>query len=155
MSRGPMVGLGIALAFIVWRHWSPGLFLGAQPSNFVGDRPLRPFGAYMAVNIGANDVATTWAPPSVPKALSMGGAIINAAICEKRGCIAGGRGTVVFRHLEGDHRSPRRFADIPSVISLWAMSGHNRRDFISALWDQSGDMGATLCRTHTPGRGGV
>ena len=49
------------------------------------------FGAYMAMNIGANDVANNVGPAVGSKALTMGGAIIIAAIFEASGAfIAGG-----------------------------------------------------------------
>jgi len=49
------------------------------------------FGAYMAMNIGANDVANNVGPAVGSKALSMGGAIIVAGVFEASGAlIAGG-----------------------------------------------------------------
>ena len=54
-------------------------------------------GGYMALNIGANDVANNMGPAVGSKALTMTGAIIIAAICEILGAlIAGGEvvGTV-------------------------------------------------------------
>jgi PiT family inorganic phosphate transporter len=49
------------------------------------------FGAYMAMNIGANDVANNVGPAVGSKALTMGGAIVIAAIFEASGAfIAGG-----------------------------------------------------------------
>ena len=49
------------------------------------------FGAYMAMNIGANDVANNVGPAVGSKALTMGGAIVIAAIFEAGGAfIAGG-----------------------------------------------------------------
>lgn len=49
------------------------------------------FGAYMVMNIGANDVANNVGPAVGSKALRMGGAIVIAAIFEAGGAlIAGG-----------------------------------------------------------------
>jgi PiT family inorganic phosphate transporter len=49
------------------------------------------FGAYMAMNIGANDVANNVGPAVGSKALTMGGAIVIAAVFEAGGAlIAGG-----------------------------------------------------------------
>ncbi len=47
----------------------------------------------MAMNIGANDVSNNVDPAVGSKAISMGGAILIAAICEMLGAIiAGGSG---------------------------------------------------------------
>lgn len=49
-------------------------------------------GGYMAMNIGANDVSNNVGPAVGSKAISMGGAILIAAICEMLGAIiAGGK----------------------------------------------------------------
>ncbi len=47
-------------------------------------------GGYMAMNIGANDVANNVGPAVGSKALTMGGAILIAAICEASGAILAG-----------------------------------------------------------------
>ncbi|RAX58923.1 inorganic phosphate transporter [Helicobacter monodelphidis] len=47
-------------------------------------------GGYMAINIGANDVANNVGPAVGSKALTMGGAILIAAICEAGGAIIAG-----------------------------------------------------------------
>ncbi len=75
----PMVGFGIALAFIVMAGVVAAVFFGHTPSNYVVIAAAA-FGAYMAVNIGANDVANNMGPAVGAKALSMGGAIVIAAI---------------------------------------------------------------------------
>jgi PiT family inorganic phosphate transporter len=63
---------------------------GGIPNNlFLAIAAL--FGAYMAMNIGANDVANNVGPAVGSKALTMGGAIAIAAIFEAAGAlIAGG-----------------------------------------------------------------
>ncbi|WP_024953622.1 inorganic phosphate transporter [Sulfurospirillum arcachonense] len=63
---------------------------GGVPNNvFLAIAAL--FGAYMAVNIGANDVANNVGPAVGSKALTMGGAIVIAAVFEASGAlIAGG-----------------------------------------------------------------
>jgi PiT family inorganic phosphate transporter len=48
------------------------------------------FGAYMAMNIGANDVANNVGPAVGSKALTMGGAILIAAIFEVSGALIAG-----------------------------------------------------------------
>src|SRR5690606_23419127 len=47
-------------------------------------------GAYMAMNIGANDVANNIGPAVGARALSMGGALVIAAICEAAGALLAG-----------------------------------------------------------------
>ena len=58
------------------------------------------FGAYMALNIGANDVANNVGPAVGSKALSLVGAIIIAAIFESAGAILAG-GDVVSTIKKG------------------------------------------------------
>jgi inorganic phosphate transporter, PiT family len=82
--------LGFALFFMVAVLTYSFLSTGGVPNNmFLGIAAL--FGAYMAMNIGANDVANNVGPAVGSKALTMGGAIIIAAIFEAAGAlIAGG-----------------------------------------------------------------
>jgi PiT family inorganic phosphate transporter len=62
---------------------------GGVPNNlFLAIAAL--FGAYMAMNIGANDVANNVGPAVGSKALTMGGAIVIAAIFEAGGAIIAG-----------------------------------------------------------------
>ncbi len=95
----PLVGLGLALAFIVLAG------LGASVFFDVGDSGLivivaAVFGAYMALNIGANDVANNMGPAVGAKALTMGGAILIAALCESAGALLAG-GDVVSTISKG------------------------------------------------------
>jgi len=82
--------LGFALFFMVAVLTYSFLSTGGVPNNmFLGIAAL--FGAYMAMNIGANDVANNVGPAVGSKALTMGGAIIIAALFEGAGAlIAGG-----------------------------------------------------------------
>ncbi len=84
------IRLGFALFFLVAVLTYSFLSSGAIPNNmFLAIAAL--FGAYMAMNIGANDVANNVGPSVGSKALTMGGAIIIAAIFEAGGAfIAGG-----------------------------------------------------------------
>ena len=84
------IRLGFALFFMVavlsYSFMSTG---GIPNSMFLAIAAL--FGAYMAMNIGANDVANNVGPAVGSKALTMGGAIVIAAIFEAGGAlIAGG-----------------------------------------------------------------
>jgi len=84
------IRLGIALFFIVVVLTYSFVSTGGVPNNvFLTIAAL--FGAYMAMNIGANDVANNVGPAVGSKALTMGGAIVIAAIFEAGGAlIAGG-----------------------------------------------------------------
>jgi len=84
------IRLGFALFFMVAVLAYSFLSTGGIPNNvFLAIAAL--FGAYMAMNIGANDVANNVGPAVGSKALTMGGAIIIAAIFEAAGAfIAGG-----------------------------------------------------------------
>jgi PiT family inorganic phosphate transporter len=82
--------LGSALFFMVAVLTYSFLSTGGIPNSmFLAIAAL--FGAYMAMNIGANDVANNVGPAVGSKALTMGGAIVIAAIFEAGGAfIAGG-----------------------------------------------------------------
>ena len=54
----------------------------------------------MALNIGANDVANNVGPAVGSKALTMGGALVIAALCESAGAILAG-GDVVSTISKG------------------------------------------------------
>ncbi len=84
------IKIGIALFFMVAVLSYGFLSTGGIPNNmFLVIAAV--FGAYMAMNIGANDVANNVGPAVGSKALTMGGAIIIAAIFEAAGAlIAGG-----------------------------------------------------------------
>jgi len=82
--------LGFALFFMVAVLSYSFMSTGGIPNNvFLAIAAL--FGAYMAMNIGANDVANNVGPAVGSKALTMGGAIVIAAVFEAAGAlIAGG-----------------------------------------------------------------
>jgi len=84
------IRLGAALFFMVAVLSYSFMSTGGIPNNvFLAIAAL--FGAYMAMNIGANDVANNVGPAVGSKALTMGGAIVIAAIFEAGGAlIAGG-----------------------------------------------------------------
>ena len=89
-SRIDFIRLGFALFFMVAVLTYSFINSGSIPNNlFLAIAAL--FGAYMAMNIGANDVANNVGPAVGSKALTMGGAILIAAIFEASGAfIAGG-----------------------------------------------------------------
>ncbi|MFT7824854.1 MAG: inorganic phosphate transporter [Sulfurimonas sp.] len=77
------------------------------------------FGAYMAMNIGANDVANNVGPAVGSGALTIGGAVIIASIFEAAGALVAG-GDVVGTIKKGII-SPNAFGSDPMVF-VYAMS---------------------------------
>lgn len=90
-SRKEMFRLGTALLFIILI-----MFFSANLHTGTGSVSIElvigaMIGGYMAMNIGANDVANNVGPAVGSKAVTLTGAIIIAAICESAGAlIAGG-----------------------------------------------------------------
>ncbi|MBO9396627.1 inorganic phosphate transporter [Shimia sp. R9_2] len=138
----PMVGLGIALAFIVLAAVLAGLLTGADSGNMIIIAAAG-FGAYMAINIGANDVANNMGPAVGANALTMGGAIIIAAICESAGALLAG-GDVVSTISKGII-DPSGMAN--TAIFIWAMMAAL---ISSALWVNIATwVGAPVSTTHS------
>ena len=86
------------------------------------------FGAYMAMNIGANDVANNVGPAVGSGALSIGGAIVIASIFEASGALIAG-GDVVGTIKKGII-DPAAFGNDP-MIFVYAMSAAL---LAAALW---------------------
>ena len=112
----PLVGPGIALAFIALAGLAAAILLGQTPVNMVVVTAAI-FGAYMALNIGANDVANNMGPAVGANALSMGGAILIAAIAESAGALLAG-GEVVSTISKGII-DPQAMQN--TEIFIWAM----------------------------------
>jgi inorganic phosphate transporter, PiT family len=85
----PLVAPGVALAFVVIVALAAAVFSGGSPDRLLVIAAAV-FGAYMALNIGANDVANNMGPAVGANALTMGGALIIAAMFEAGALIAGG-----------------------------------------------------------------
>ncbi|BBG66186.1 probable low-affinity inorganic phosphate transporter [Hydrogenimonas sp.] len=122
-SRSDFLYLGISLIFMA-------IVLIATYNKIPGNPFLAVaalFGAYMAMNIGANDVANNVGPAVGSKALTMMGAIVIAAIFESAGAlIAGGDVTGTIKKGIID---PAAFAD-PQYF-VWAMTAAL---LAAALW---------------------
>jgi len=112
----PMVGPGIALAFVVVAGFAAAIFFGQEPSSYVVVLAAV-FGAYMALNIGANDVANNMGPAVGANALTLGGAIAIAAIFESAGALLAG-GDVVSTISKGII-APSAMAS--ADVFIWAM----------------------------------
>lgn len=102
------------------------------------------FGGYMAMNIGANDVANNVGPAVGSKALSMGGAIVLAMVFEAGGAIIAG-GDVVST-IKGGIIDIRHFGDdVDSFI--WVMMAAL---LAAALWlNLATYAGAPVSTTHS------
>ena len=137
----PMVAPGIGLAFIVVAGLAAAIFLGQMPINMVVVAAAV-FGAYMALNIGANDVANNMGPAVGANALTMGGAIAIAAIFESTGALLAG-GDVVSTISKGII-APESVAT-PTVF-IWAMMAAL---ISAALWVNLATwIGAPVSTTH-------
>lgn len=112
----PMVVFGIALVFIFLAAGGVAIFFGHAPSDYAVIAAAA-FGAYMAVNIGANDVANNMGPAVGARALSLGLAIAIAAICESAGALLAG-GDVVAT-ISNDIIDQQALGDAQHFI--WAM----------------------------------
>jgi len=95
----PVMGLGVSLAFIILAGLIA-LYLFGNTGNTVVVVIAAGLGAYMALNIGANDVANNMGPAVGANALTMGGAIAIAVIFESAGALLAG-GDVVSTIAKG------------------------------------------------------
>ncbi len=101
------------------------------------------FGAYMAMNIGANDVANNMGPAVGSNAITMFWAIIIAATCEAAGAfIAGGE---VVKTIKDGIIDPAGLAD--TEIFIWAMTAAL---LSAAIWlNFATFVGAPVSTTHS------
>ncbi len=138
----PMVAPGIALVFILLAGLIAGLTIGLSGNSLIVIIAAV-FGAYMALNIGANDVANNMGPAVGANALTMGGAIAIAAIFESAGALIAG-GDVVSTIAKGIV-APEAMAT-PETF-MWAMMAAL---LSSALWVNLATwIGAPVSTTHS------
>lgn len=88
VSRGTMAP-GLALVFVVICAIVAGVFVTGQPGAVV-TVAAAVVGAYMALNIGANDVANNVGPAVGARAMKLGTALIIAAVFESAGALIAG-----------------------------------------------------------------
>lgn len=137
----PLVAPGIALAFIAIAGLVAAFLSGSGSINFVVVAAAI-FGAYMAINIGANDVANNMGPAVGANALTMGGALIIAAIFESAGALLAG-GDVITTISRGIV-DPDSVSD--TTMFIWAMMAAL---VSSALWINLATwIGAPVSTTH-------
>ncbi|MFB9354409.1 inorganic phosphate transporter [Sneathiella chinensis] len=133
--------LAIALLFllIVWVFSASVVGSGEHSTLIIAAAII---GGYMALNIGANDVANNVGPAVGSRALTMFGALIIAAVFEAAGAILAG-GDVV-NTIKNGIIDPAAMAD--SDVFIWAMMSAL---FAAALWVNIATwIGAPVSTTH-------
>lgn len=142
MVARPMVGIGVAFVFIVLAGLAATLFFG-QSNNTLIVVIAACLGAYMALNIGANDVANNMGPAVGANALSMGGAIAIAVVFESAGALIAG-GDVVSTIAKGII-APESMGT--ANVFIWAMMSAL---LSAALWVNLATwVGAPVSTTHS------
>ena len=138
----PTVGLGISFIFVVAAGLAAMLLFG-QSSNTLIVVVAACLGAYMALNIGANDVANNMGPAVGANALSMGGAIAIAVVFESAGALIAG-GDVVSTIAKGII-APESMGT--ASVFIWAMMAAL---LSAALWVNLATwLGAPVSTTHS------
>ena len=141
-GRSETLRVGLAVVFIV----AIMLFTGSSSSGLAGSYLLvaaAMIGGYMAMNIGANDVANNVGPAVGSKALTLTGAIIIAAIFEAAGALIAG-GEVVSTIKKGII-DPAMIADTSTFI--WLMMAAL---LAGAIWlNIATALGAPVSTTHS------
>ncbi len=136
-----LMNMGLALLFLMVVFAVSVLEFGVGPKGII-IVIASVLGGYMAMNIGANDVANNVAPAVGAKALTLTGALIIAAICEASGAILAG-GDVVAT-VSKSIVAPELLPDTRSFI--WAMMAAL---FASAIWvNLATFVGAPVSTTH-------
>lgn len=141
VARG-LVAPGIALLFLALTAVLAAIFAGGEPRAVIIVAAAA-IGAYMALNIGANDVANNVGPAVGAKAMTMGTALIIAAVFEVAGALIAG-GDVVDTISKGIV-DPAAFSDADTFIRL--MLGAL---LAAALWlNLATWIGAPVSTTHS------
>lgn len=142
LSRSEVGRLGTAVLFIVAvMVYTGSTFANVEQLYLLVAAAV--IGAYMALNIGANDVANNVGPAVGSFALSLTGAIVIAAIFEAAGAIIAG-GDVVATVKKGII-DPANVAD-PNVF-VWVMMGALMG---AAVWLNAATwLGAPVSTTHS------
>ncbi len=100
LIRGSIVPLGLALIFLIIIALYVRSAFGETSDSLLIIACAAVIGGYMALNIGANDVANNMGPAVGGKVLSISTAIIIAVICESAGALLAG-GDVVSTVAKG------------------------------------------------------
>ncbi len=139
-NRKELLRLGVAMLFIVGIM----MFVGSQGSGVSHMLVVAAMiGGYMAMNIGANDVANNVGPAVGSRAITLTGAILIAAIFEGMGALVAG-GEVVGTIKKGII-NPALIGDTDTFI--WLMMGAL---LAGALWlNLATAIGAPVSTTHS------
>ncbi len=136
------VGLGLGVIFLAFALVFASFFVTGAPGSVV-IIAAAVVGAYMALNIGANDVANNVGPAVGSNAMSMGVALAIAVIFESSGALIAG-GDVVSTISKGII-DPAKFSD--SNAFVWAMMAAL---ISSAVWVNLATwVGAPVSTTHS------
>ncbi len=142
LSSKPVIGIGIAAIFlsIIWLATHT-LTAGVENQAIIVAAGV--IGGYMALNIGANDVANNVGPAFGAKSLTMLGALVIAAIFETAGAVLAG-GDVV-RTISKNIIDPGMIPD--TRVFLWLMLSSL---LAAALWINFATyVGAPVSTTHS------
>ncbi len=139
-SRREMVRVGAVLLFLVGIV----LFLTTRGGQIHMSLVVAAMiGGYMALNIGANDVANNVGPAVGSRALTMGGAIVVAAVFEAAGALIAG-GDVVTTIKSGIITPP---PEMSREVFIWLMTAAL---LAGALWlNIATASGAPVSTTHS------
>ena len=142
-SQREFFRFGMGLLFVVAIMIYTSLGLGITGSQGIMLVIAAMIGGYMAMNIGANDVANNVGPAVGSRSITMGGAIVIAAIFEMAGALIGG-GDVVST-IRGNIIDP---SAIPSGDHfIWLMTASL---LAGALWlNFATAVGAPVSTTHS------
>jgi len=142
IGRPEMFRFGMALTFITVIMIATSMTVSDVPHNYMLIAAAM-IGAYMAMNIGANDVANNVGPAVGSKALTLTGAIVLAAIFEASGALIAG-GDVVSTIKKGII-DPAIINDTDAFI--WLMMAAL---LAGALWlNLATALGAPVSTTHS------
>ncbi|MCK5865336.1 inorganic phosphate transporter [Marinobacter adhaerens] len=134
--------VGISLLFLLGVWLTVGSFSQGVPNNMLL-MAAAVIGGYMAINIGANDVANNVGPAVGSGALSLGAAVVIAAIFEASGAIIAG-GDVVST-IKGGIIDPSSLEEGRAFV--WLMTAAL---LAGALWlNLATWMGAPVSTTHS------
>ncbi len=137
-----LVGPGFGLLFLALTAVATAFWFSGEP-GVVTIVAAAAIGAYMAMNIGANDVANNVGPAVGAKVLTMGGALVIAAIFEAAGALIAG-GDVVDTISRGIV-APEAVPDAASFVRLMLAALLS-----SAIWVHLATwLGAPVSTTHS------